>query len=154
MLTHHQTYWVTGCERFPPRWQRHLRGIFCHSWKPHRSISPVYPAMLSLCSVTWRISPPGQLKNLCFSAQRCCVLQPSSEELNMALERSAAGFKKIKDLALYTAHRHYISLSSSLFCFYVCSFAGCFLVLVQSVIFYSGTEHLIQSRIAFGNLLL
>lgn len=97
---------------------------------------------------------PWQLKNLCFSAHHCCILQSASEELNMALERSMQDLKKIKDLALYTAHRHYISLSSSLFCFYVCSFAGCFLVLVQSVIFYSGTEHLIPSRTAFGNLLL
>lgn len=96
---------------------------------------------------------PWQLKNLCFSVHRCCILQSASEELNMALERSAAGFKKNKRFSsLYCSPPLYLPIE--LFCFYVCSFAGCFLVLVQSVIFYSGTEHLIPSRTAFGNLLL
>lgn len=107
----------------------------------------VYPAMLSLCSVTWRINPPGQLKNLWFSAQHCCVLQPSSEELNMALERSAAGFKKNKRFSsLYCSPPVYLPVE--FFILFLCLFS-CWLLScscsVCHILLWNGTSYSVKN---------
>lgn len=93
------------------------------------------------------IKSPRQQKNLCSSPNLCCILS-QQWRIGYGAQEISCRIKK-KDLGLYAVRQHCISLSSSLFRFYVCSFAGCFLV--QSTLFYSGTERLIQSRIAFEN---
>lgn len=71
----------------------------------------------------------------------------------MVLKRSVSALKKKRLLffILFSSRPH-LPLELFILFLYVCSFAACFPVLVQSIIFYSGMERFIRSGIAFKYL--
>lgn len=73
----------------------------------------------------------------------------------MVLQRSVSGFKKKKGIVfILSSSQPHLPLELFILFLYVCSLAGCFLVLVQSIIFYSGMEHFIPLGIASKHLSL